>query len=78
MVLERNRCAVGPGSGATAPSVGSVPGLRVSELAHLPVADIDSKRVLIHVRQGKGGKAHLVPLSPALLGPLRILLQLPS
>jgi site-specific recombinase XerD len=46
-------------------------GLRVSEVAHLQVADIDSKRMLIHVRQGKGAKDRLVPLSPALLGPLR-------
>jgi integrase/recombinase XerD len=43
----------------------------VSEVAHLQVADIDSKRMLIHVRQGKGGKDRLVPLSPALLAPLR-------
>lgn len=46
-------------------------GLRVSEVAHLQVADIDSKRMLIHVRQGKGAKDRLVPLSPALLTPLR-------
>jgi integrase/recombinase XerD len=46
-------------------------GLRVSEVAHLQVADIDSKRMLIHIRQSKGGKDRLVPLSPALLMPLR-------
>ena len=46
-------------------------GLRVSEVAHLQIADIDSKRMLIHVRQGKGAKDRLVPLSPALLTPLR-------
>lgn len=46
-------------------------GLRVSEVAHLQLADIDSKRMLIHVRQGKGAKDRLVPLSPALLAPLR-------
>ena len=42
-------------------------GLRVSEVAHLQIADIDSKRMLIHVRQGKGAKDRLVPL----LTPLR-------
>jgi len=46
-------------------------GLRVSEVSCLRVADIDSVRMLIHVRQGKGNKDRLVPLSPALLGPLR-------
>ena len=46
-------------------------GLRASEVASLRIADIDSVRMLIHVRQGKGGKDRLVPLSPALLGPLR-------
>jgi site-specific recombinase XerD len=38
-------------------------GLRVSEVAALRVEDIDSARMLIHVAQGKGDKARLVPLS---------------
>lgn len=46
-------------------------GLRASELARLCICDIDSRRMLIHVRQGKGAKDRLVPLSQALLGPLR-------
>lgn len=42
-------------------------GLRVSEIANLAVADIDSDRMIIHVRQGKGRKDRIVPLSPVLL-----------
>ena len=46
-------------------------GLRISELVRLQVADIDSRRMLLHVRRGKGGKDRLVPLSPLLLERLR-------
>lgn len=46
-------------------------GLRVSEVVHLRVEDIDSERMIIHVRQGKGSKDRLVPLSPSLLKVLR-------
>ena len=42
-------------------------GLRVSEVAHLEVDDIDSKRMLIRVEQGKGGKDRNAMLSPQLL-----------
>ncbi len=46
-------------------------GLRVSEVAHLKVDDIDSTRMLIRVEQGKGRKDRNAMLSPQLLNLLR-------
>ena len=47
-------------------------GLRISEVVHLRVEDIDSSRMLIHVRQGKGAKDRYTMLSPKLLELLRL------
>jgi integrase/recombinase XerD len=46
-------------------------GLRASEVCSLKVSDIDSKRMLIRVEQGKGHKDRYVMLSPHLLNLLR-------
>jgi integrase/recombinase XerD len=46
-------------------------GLRVSEIVHLTINDIDSKSNVICVKQGKGKKDRFVPLSPVLLAELR-------
>jgi site-specific recombinase XerD len=46
-------------------------GVRVSELCQLQGTDIDSQRMVIHVRQGKGKRDRFVRLSPDLLPLLR-------
>lgn len=46
-------------------------GMRVSEVCNLKIADIDSKRMLIMVRQAKGRKDRIVPLSQTTLDTLR-------
>ena len=46
-------------------------GMRRAEMCQLKVTDIDSERMLIHIRHGKGGRDRDVPLSPKLLETLR-------
>lgn len=46
-------------------------GLRASEVVHLKVSDIDSKRMVLRVEQGKGQRDRNAMLSPALLELLR-------
>ena len=47
-------------------------GLRVSEVVNLKIEDIDSKRMLIHIKNAKGRKDRIVPLSQTVLDLLRI------
>jgi len=47
-------------------------GLRISEVVHLRIEDIDSSRMVIHVRGGKGAKDRYTMLSPRLLELLRL------
>ena len=46
-------------------------GLRVSEVINLKIEDIDSKRMLIHIKNAKGRKDRVVPLSQTVLELLR-------
>jgi site-specific recombinase XerD len=46
-------------------------GLRVSEIVNLKIEDIDSKRMLIHIKNAKGRKDRIVPLSQTVLELLR-------
>jgi integrase/recombinase XerD len=46
-------------------------GLRAGEASRLKIADIDSGRMMIHIRQSKFNKDRYVPLSPLILEGLR-------
>ena len=47
-------------------------GLRCNELRHLKISDLDSQRMVLHVRLGKGGVPRDIALSPILLDRLRV------
>ena len=47
-------------------------GARRAEAANLKLSDIDSQRMVVHIREGKGGRDRDVMLSPKLLEELRI------
>lgn len=47
-------------------------GARRAEAARLKISDIDSQRMIVHIREGKGGKDRDVMLSPKLLDELRV------
>jgi integrase/recombinase XerD len=47
-------------------------GLRIKEAVYLQIRDIDSARMLVHVRLGKGGKDRYVPLPQKTLELLRL------
>lgn len=46
-------------------------GMRRIEMCRLKVEDVDSERMVIHIREGKGRRDRDVPLSPKLLDTLR-------
>ena len=46
-------------------------GLRRTEASQLKIADIDSKRMVIHVHEGKNSRDRELPLTPKLLAALR-------
>ncbi len=46
-------------------------GLRAGEASRLKIADIDSGRMMIHIRQSKFNKDRYIPLSPLILQGLR-------
>ncbi len=50
-------------------------GLRIGELIHLQIRDIDSDRMSIHIRKGKGKKDRMIPLPKQILKGLRLYYQ---
>ena len=46
--------------------------MRVSEVINLKITDIDSKRMLIHIKNAKGRKDRIVPISESILKTLRL------
>jgi len=70
--LERLFAAVGNIKHRVMLMVAYAGGLRLGELIHLKVTDIDSHRMMIRVEQGKGNKDRYTLLSQRLLNELRV------
>ena len=49
----------------------SVSGIRRAELVALRISDIDSKLMVLHIREGKGQRDRDLPMTPRLLEALR-------
>ena len=69
--IVRLIAAVGPIAVRTIVMLAYGAGLRVSEACGLRVEDIDSRRMVLHVRDAKRGRERYVMLSPRLLEALR-------
>jgi integrase/recombinase XerD len=69
--LERLFAAATPGKHRAMLMTAYSGGLRLSEVVHLKVTDIDSQRMLIRITQGKGNKDRDTLLSERLLAELR-------
>jgi len=70
--VKRLIAAAGNLKHQTALAVAYATGLRVNEVVHLKVGDIDSQRMTLRVEQGKGQKDRYALLSPVLLERLRV------
>jgi integrase/recombinase XerD len=69
--IERFLAAVGGLRNRVALMTAYAAGLRIGEVSRLKVNSIDSKRMLLHIEGGKGGKDRYAMLSPRLLDILR-------
>jgi site-specific recombinase XerD len=70
--VKRLIAAAGHLKHQTALALAYATGLRVNEVVHLKVGDIDSQRMTLRVEQGKGQKDRYAMLSPLLLERLRV------
>lgn len=70
--VKRLIAAAGHLKHQTALALAYATGLRVNEVVHLRVGDIDSQRMTLRVEQGKGQKDRYALLSPVLLERLRV------
>lgn len=69
--VARLLAAARPGRDRTILEVKYSCGLRLRELLGLTIDDINSARMVLHIRRGKGQKERFVPISPRVLDLLR-------